>query len=294
MHPIEAKVNSYLQRSLTETVGMEEAVIDEAASFLKETLNKRFNGPPRGRFTLRMSNLGRPTCQLQMEAKGIPVDDPDASTAMKFIFGDVVEIVSLAILKASGVPVDSTSNKCEIDINGTIIKGMDDLEIDDAVWDIKSASPWAFNNKFSKGFDAVKAEDSFGYIIQISLYAKARDKKIGGFIVINKVEGKWVVVEAPKSVDLQAKEMQEAIEKVGKVIELIKSDAPFERCFSDKPETWYKKETGRRVLSSISCQYCDWKKSCWPSLTWAQAENSRAANGGAWKWYTDMGEKKDD
>ena len=79
-------------------------------------------------------------------------------------------------------------------MNGTL-----DIIIDDKVWDIKSASPYAFDHKFGEmgGYKKIKSDDAFGYITQGYLYSESVGKEFGGWIVINKASGEWTVCEAP-------------------------------------------------------------------------------------------------
>ena len=48
---------------------MTEEVTDLVASDVKAALDKQFNSPPRDEFRLRMSNIGRPKCQLWLDRK---------------------------------------------------------------------------------------------------------------------------------------------------------------------------------------------------------------------------------
>ena len=61
------------------------------------------------------------------------------------------------------------------------------LVIAGAVDDVKSASNWSYNNKF-ESFDTLRQGDAFGYVAQFAGYAKAADKKAGGWWV-NKANG---------------------------------------------------------------------------------------------------------
>ena len=73
---------------------MSEAVVNTVASDVKDGLDKQFNGEPRSKFKLRMSNIGRPKCQLWFE-KNKPEDKapfPD-QFMMNMMLGDIVEAV---------------------------------------------------------------------------------------------------------------------------------------------------------------------------------------------------------
>ena len=66
-HPAELAVHRYLQEVVNGTSTMDEAVIDTVATDIKDALNRQFNGGKRGGFNYRMSNIGRPSCQLWWE-----------------------------------------------------------------------------------------------------------------------------------------------------------------------------------------------------------------------------------
>ena len=66
-HPAELQVFSYLQKAMKGEATMTEEVTDLVASDVKAAMNKQFNSPPRYAFRLRMSNIGRPKCQLWFE-----------------------------------------------------------------------------------------------------------------------------------------------------------------------------------------------------------------------------------
>ena len=63
-HPAELQVFSYLQKAMKGEATMTEEVATQVASDVKAALDKQFNSPPRDEFKLRMSNIGRPKCQL--------------------------------------------------------------------------------------------------------------------------------------------------------------------------------------------------------------------------------------
>ena len=89
--------------------------------------------------------------------------------------------------------------KLSISLKKTL-SGRLDVEIDNKVWDIKSASPYSFEHKFGEkgGFNEVVNNDSFGYASQGFLYSESLEKPFGGWIAINKSTGEWTVCEAPE------------------------------------------------------------------------------------------------
>ena len=66
---------------------------------------------------------------------------------MRNLFGDLIEQAAMIIMKASGVEIQSEQTKTEYKLDDVTVNGTLDVEIEDKVWDIKSASPESFNNK---------------------------------------------------------------------------------------------------------------------------------------------------
>lgn len=275
MHPIFLKVQNYLARANTEAAGMPNEVIVQFAKDCAAALNRHFNERPKDNFTLRLSNVGRPLCQLQMDKAGEKGEAPEYSHKMRMLFGDLHEAAAIAIMRAAKVNIKEVQKRVAVPVVGTEISGTLDLVIDEdgeKVWDIKSASPYAFQNKFLPGYDTLKRDDNFGYISQGFSYAEGAGKPFGGWIVIEKVSGEWAVVEAKDTPE----ERRQAMERVEKNVYAIRSNVPFERSFTDEPEFYRKKETGNRVLGT-ACRFCPHKWKCWPTLQYRTSLVSQAS-----------------
>ena len=118
--------------------------------------------------------------------------------------GDLTEAVVMLALREAGVEIVDFQRKVELEIAGHTIKGTLDVILRDEfgeekVWDIKSASEWAFKYKYTGagGYDAIKNDDPFGYAMQGFLYAEATGLPFGGWIVVNKSSGEIAVVDVP-------------------------------------------------------------------------------------------------
>lgn len=286
----EVKVRNFLQKIGSGDLGLpvDESIIEEAGEHFKAMLRKQFNEPRNKDFTLRMSNLGRPNCQLWFQKnKAEEAESKPYDFIMKMLMGDAIEVISLAVMKAAGVNVESSSGKCSMDVGDKTIHGEYDVVIDGKVWDVKSASPYSFQNKF-KDFDTVKQDDPFGYVSQGYGYAKATDKPFGGWIAINKVSGEWAFVEAREEPELIATVQEDMAD----TIQYIEGDKPFKRCFDDVEETYRKKPTGNRHLG-FTCTYCDFKSSCWPELKFKPSTSSMAKTR-PWKYYTVYNEPEEE
>ena len=145
-----------------------EDLIEQFGEDCKDSLRKQLSD--RGDFRIRMSGLGRPICQQMMEKQGHN-QEVGYNDIMRFLMGDLIEAVAVFVLKAAGVNVVDTQRSCELELAGNTVKGTLDIILDDGeqkVWDIKSTSPWSYENKFSGrgGYDVIKEDDPFGYIMQ--------------------------------------------------------------------------------------------------------------------------------
>jgi hypothetical protein len=258
-HPAELMVFSFLQKAMAGETTMTEEVADQVASDVKAALFKQFDSGPRDEFRLRMSNIGKPKCQLWFEK-----NDPEDKVPfpphflMNMLIGDIVEAVFKGLLRSAGVEFKD-NEKVQLTLsNGKTINGEYDMELDGRIDDVKSASPWSYNNKF-KDFQGVAGKDSFGYVAQLVGYAEAAQKEVGGWWVVNKGNGEFKYVDA-NEVDREA-----VLKDIEALVDYIDSDQPFERCFEPVPETFYKKPSGNLILSS-ECGFCAFKHKCWPNL----------------------------
>ena len=71
MNNILFKVQQYLDSVSKNPVQLDKRLVEEFGEACKNALLKQFEEERKDKFELRMSNVGRPLCQLQMEAKGI-------------------------------------------------------------------------------------------------------------------------------------------------------------------------------------------------------------------------------
>jgi hypothetical protein len=270
-HPAELKVFNFLQKAMAGEATMTEEVAQQVASDVKNAMDKQFNAGPRGDFRLRMSNVGKPKCQLWFE-KNDPEDKKPFPPhfLVNMILGDIVEAVFKGLLRSAGVEFKDNDTVTLKLPHGQEIKGEYDMEMDGKIDDVKSASPWSYKNKFAS-FDALQQGDSFGYVSQLVGYATAAQKDVGGWWVVNKANGEFKYVDASE-VDQEA-----VINNIQETVDYIDSGDKFERCFDPIPETFYRKPTGNIVLPS-ACKWCDFKHKCHPTLQTLPSRASKAAN----------------
>ena len=147
MNNILLKVQQYLDTVSKGPVKLDKQLVQEFGEACKNALLKQFEEERRDKFELRMSNVGRPLCQLQMEAKGIKGEGQPYNVKMRNTFGDLIEALALFVMKSSGINIKNEQKKVEYKFGKYKIEGRQDVEIDEKVWDIKSASPYSFEKK---------------------------------------------------------------------------------------------------------------------------------------------------
>ena len=140
-HPAELSVYTYLQKAMAGEVAMAEEVIDKVASDVKAAMLKQFASGPRDKFRLRMSNIGKPKCQLWFEKNDPEGKEPfPPHFLMNMILGDIVEAVFKGLLTAADVSFKDNDKVVLKLPNGQEIKGEYDMEMDGRIDDVKSAS----------------------------------------------------------------------------------------------------------------------------------------------------------
>ena len=292
MNSILHKVQSYLDKVSKEPVKISDKLVEEFGEACKESLRKQFSEERREKFQVRMSNVGRPLCQLQMEAQNVKGEGQPYNVKMRNTFGDLIEALAMFVLKSSGVEIEDEQKKVKYKFNDSEIEGRLDVKIDQKVWDIKSASPYSFEKKFGEagGFEEIAKEDAFGYIPQGYLYSESEKVPFGGWIVINKSTGEWLVCEVPLADDQYKKD---ALELANKNTKAIKSKIPFKRCYNDIEETFRTKKTGNKVLGTV-CSFCPYKLPCWGSKLQLLPQQQSQGKNPKWVWYTEVNNPKQD
>ena len=268
-HPAEIKIHRYLEDVRKAKRGMNSATIARIVKDVQEAVEKQFNQSER-KFTMRMSNIGRPYCQLWFD-KNQPEEgiDMPANFLMNMMIGDIVEAVFKGVLTEAGVEF-SDGFKSTLTVGKHKIDGTHDLIMDKRVDDIKSASPWSYNNKF-ESLEKLQKGDSFGYIPQLVGYAEAAGKGVGGWWAINKANGEF------KYVDASSVDKDKVLEEIQQLVDYIDNDEPFKRCFDPVPETYYKKPSGNMVLSK-ECGFCSFKHKCYPDMKVLPSKVSKSDN----------------
>jgi len=196
-------------------------------------------------FTVRMSNVGKPSRQLWYEKR-----DPegrggvDGATQIKFLYGHLLEEVVLMLVRMAGHKV--TDEQKEVVVNG--ITGHMDCKINGEVVDVKTASRFAFN-KFRDG--RLAQDDPFGYLGQLAGYEKAEGTENGGFLVLNKESGE-LCMYLPDDLDKPNIDT-----RISELLPTLELDTPPALCYDPIPDG----KKGNMKLAK-GCSWCKYKYKC--------------------------------
>lgn len=257
-NPIELAIHQKLNKLTTKDELLSKKVVKGIVKDVETALIKQFATKRDKAFRLRMSNMGKPYCQLWFEKNKPELALPPSSNfIINMLIGDIIEAVFKGLLRQAKVEYKD-GEQVTLDLgDGQTINGTPDIFFGDEVDDIKSASPWSYINKF-KDFDSLAEKDSFGYIAQLVGYAKATNTKPNGWWVVNKGNGDFKHV---KATNINSKQVLAKIKFTYKELKENK----FRRCFTDEEETYRKKPSGNRRLKQ-ECSWCSFRHACWPGL----------------------------
>jgi hypothetical protein len=251
----------------------------------------------KGEWRIRMSGIGRPMCQQLLDKQGIE-EEMEYNTLFRFLFGDITESILMLVMKEAGVDIVDFQRPVELDLDGVPIKGTLDVIIRDEsgvekVWDIKSASDWAFKNKFTNfgGYEKLKEDDPFGYLMQGFLYGEATGLPFGGWIVVNKSSGEVAVVE---SGDWSGEDKEHYIALAKERVKQLSDPKTKLVKYPDEFETYRKDgeiiRTGNKVLAR-PCHLCGYRHHCWPKSELHPKVTSRAKTP-PMTWYSKLTKKE--
>jgi hypothetical protein len=134
-HPAELALHQYMENAANGKSTMSVETIQQVGLDVMGALGRQFGGGnKRDEFGLRMSNVGRPTCQLWFDKnepeKALPLP---TTFVMNMMLGDIVEAVFKGLLKEAGVEYED-DKKVTLDLDDdTSVSGTYDIVIDGAV-----------------------------------------------------------------------------------------------------------------------------------------------------------------
>ena len=264
-----------IQDYMTKVIRGETTLSPDNVDLFVEDCKKAVIGQLGGRerkYRIRMSGLGKPLCQQVCDKHGIE-ETMQYNSIMRFLYGDITEALMMLVMREAGIDIVDYQREVELNLDGHHITGTLDVIIRDGagvekVWDIKSASDWAFKNKFTGfgGYEAMKTDDPFGYIMQGFLYSEAVGMPFGGWIVVNKSSGEVAVVE---TYDWTGEDKDKYLADAKKRVKFLSDpDVAMFRPYTDEFETYKRKgeviRTGNKVLPK-ECGLCGYKTHCWPN-----------------------------
>lgn len=273
MHPYELKIIDFMKTISKQSTAIDDLLLKPASKDVEHYIRKLYEDDPARPFSLRLSSIGKPLCQLQMEQRKAPAVDDDWNFPLRMMYGGVIEGLTVSILRHAGINIEEEQTKVALELPElrATIPGTLDLVIDGKVWDVKSASQHSFKEKFAS-YESLKENDSFGYICQLFGYAKARGIPAGGWIVVDKSSSDIKVLEVPENQD---EEMAKSLNTIKNNVRVLLNQEAFKRQFEDQAETFKKRFTGNKVLS-YPCNFCKFKYSCWENLKFLPSFSSTA------------------
>lgn len=234
----------------SDSLTLDDQLLEVLSSDLTDLMRYRFESERRDPH-LRLSAVGKPARQLYYEINRhgeIPSkEELRPEVRLKFLFGDLWELVLLWLAKQAGHEV--THEQAEVTLNGVV--GHNDAIIDGVVVDVKSASSYAFK-KFQNG--TLPDDDAFGYMEQLAAYCTAHGGLDGAFLAVDKQLGKLTLLRFSYE-ELKAYAVEERIEYLKET--LASPDLP-ERCYEPEPDG----KSGNLKLG-VNCSYCPFKHECW-------------------------------
>lgn len=205
---------------------------------------------------LYLSNVGKPLRQLWYEIKsGLPGEPLRAHKKFSFLYGDILEDLVLMLAVEAGHTVTDLQKGVEVDG----VRGKIDCIIDGVVVDVKSCSSRSYA-KFKDG--GLATDDPFGYIAQLSGYARALGDLDAAFLAVDKVLGHMCLLKL-KPEEVKEYDIHGRIKTVRHVLE--QPSPPEEKCYAPVPDGVSKTApfgNGNRTLG-VGCSYCPFKKPCW-------------------------------
>lgn len=242
--------------------------IDTFGTLVARTIFERLNEAKRN-FSLRLSNIGSP-CVRKLWLDRWHPDGKEplrASTKLKFLYGDLIELLVLFLADISGHEVKDQQK--DRDLYG--IPGHSDATIDGRLVDAKSASSFSFK-KFKSGLK--KEEDAFGYLSQIGGYHRSAqedpevsDKDAASFLVIDKQHGHMTL----DTHEFNHEEIDWEKSVKDRVAMVENPDNIPDRAFPEVEDGYIHKDTKQLIPNGnlklgVNCSYCDQKFNCYENI----------------------------
>lgn len=243
-------ITSLLEKADTkDAISIPQELFDEFGERCKSAVKKYFDEEQDKRFRLRMSNVGKPLRQLMLEkTHGRSTFSP--TNKVRMLYGYMSEALMVFLLKASGCDVQELDKPVSYEYNGMVLEGTYDVKVNGKIYDIKSASPYSYKNKFKDIF-SLRKDDSFGYFAQGYGYSAADNTPFGGWLVIDKSSGEFkeLAISPILNKELKNTYVQEIHTKMDY---FNQAEPPMPPCTGVT-------EVGGKKKYSTSCFFCDYK-----------------------------------
>jgi hypothetical protein len=222
------------------------AVADKVGSEISDALVESFKERQKTD-GLRMSGIGRCERAQWYNIKGYEQLPISGSVYLTFLQGHILEAVLLGLIELSGHTVTGQQGKHTVEG----VTGSQDCEIDGELVDVKTASAWSYDNKFTE--TGIK-DDAFGYIKQLSAYGKTKGRDEAYFLAFNKNNStlKLCKQELETDIDKHIIQLKDKMELDTPPMRLAKATT------LDKD--------GRERLN-MNCAFCGHKENCFGAVT---------------------------
>ena len=110
-HPAELALHVYMDNATKGKSTMSEETAQQIAEDVRQAVLRQFGEEGKRDFKLRMSNIGRPTCQLWFDKNKPEAALPRPTTfVINMMLGDIVEAVFKGLLTEAGVEYGDSEN----------------------------------------------------------------------------------------------------------------------------------------------------------------------------------------
>ena len=202
---------------------------------------------------LRLSNLGQCPRKIAYSIIGAEKEPLTPRARMTFLFGDIIEAVTVVLIKSAGINLHSQQKEVEFDGVTGHIDGIVEIDGENFLFECKSMSDYSFKDLKRNGLD-----NTWGYLTQANVYMEALGLDKAILVAVNKNTGHFTEVLLPKNKHI----INEAKETIQLVRNFEKTRNLPPRKYDFVPEVYRRKETGRYVLP-VQCSYCAYVKTCW-------------------------------
>ena len=154
-HRGELALHQFMQKASKGESSFSDKTISQVGQDVMDAIKRQFGGgQKRGAFRLRMSNIGRPSCQLWYDKNKPEVALPFSKNfMMNMMLGDIVEAVFKGLLKEAGVQYED-SKKVTLELPSAKIDGS--YDVDDELDYINAKIQKLNNNEFERCYEPEK------------------------------------------------------------------------------------------------------------------------------------------